>query len=216
MKTNIKNYRKYVTVQLACGLMTLFCVDALAQTVIDKDAAVQVAVETLGEKLSVDPDSVNIVHVSIMDWSDSSLGCPRPGVEYLQVVTRGAVVMLQAEKKPYRVHVAKDRAIVCDVPTRDSLAVGSRQPAGMVMRDVMQVATADLARRLNVEQSDVTVTNVQSTTWPDDSLGCAAPREVEAQEKVEGFKITLEYSGQDFSYHTDQQRAIPCPPIATE
>jgi hypothetical protein len=216
MKTNIKNYRKYVTVQLACGLMTLFCVDALAQTVIDKDAAVQVAVETLGEKLSVDPDSVNIVHVSIMDWSDSSLGCPRPGVEYLQVVTRGAVVMLQAEKKPYRVHVAKDRAIVCDVPTRDSLAVGSRQPAGMVMRDVMQVATADLARRLNVEQSEVTVTNVQSTTWPDDSLGCAVPRDAEAQEKVEGFKITLEYAGQDYSYHTDQQRAIPCPPIALE
>lgn len=216
MKTNIKNYRKYMTVQLACGLMTLSFVDVLAQTVIDKDAAAQVAVETLGKKLSVDPDKVDVVHVSIMDWSDSSIGCPRPGVEYLQIVTRGAVVMLQAEKKPYRVHVAKDRAIVCDAPTNDSSALGPRQPAGMVMRDVMQVAQADLARRLNAAQSEVTVTNVQSTTWPDDSLGCASPRDVEAQEKVKGFKITLEYAGQDFSYHTDQQRAIPCPPIATE
>ena len=207
-----------MAVQLACGLMTLSFVDVLAQSVIDNDAAAQVAVETLGKKLSMDPDSVDVVHVSIMDWSDSSLGCPRPGVEYLQIVTRGAVVMLQAEKKPYRVHVdvAKDRAIVCDTPSKDSLTPGPRQPAGMVMRDVMQVAQADLARRLNVKQSEVTVTNVQSTTWPDDSLGCAAPRDAEAQEKVEGFKITLEYAGQDFSYHTDEQRAIPCPPIALE
>ena len=197
-------------------MVALFSVDVLAQTVIDKNAAAQVAVEALSKKLSVGPDSVDIVHVSVMDWPDSSLGCPRPGVEYLQVVTRGAVVLLRSDKKPYRVHVAGDRALVCDAPTKENLSVGARQPAGMVMRDVMQAARADLARRLNVAQADVTVTNVQSRTWPDDSLGCGAPRDAKPQDKVQGFEITLEYAGRDFSYHTDQQRAIPCPPIEME
>ncbi len=47
-----------------------------------KEAAARLAVDTLSEKLSVGPESIEVVHVSIMDWPDSSLGCPRPGFEY--------------------------------------------------------------------------------------------------------------------------------------
>ena len=41
-----------------------------------KEAAARHAVDTLSEKLSVGPENIEVVHVSIMDWPDSSLGCP--------------------------------------------------------------------------------------------------------------------------------------------
>ncbi len=181
-----------------------------------RDAAAQLAVTTVSEKLSIDPETIDVIHVSIMDWPDSSLGCPRPGVEYLQAVTRGSLVLLRANKKAYRVHIGNNRAVICDKPLKGGL---SRQPkglSGIPVRGLMQTARQDLARRLGVSSTEVSVTRVESRTWPDAALGCPAPGQDYDETEIQGFRITLDYAGQTFSYHTDQQQAFPCPPIERE
>ena len=84
---------------------------APAQASAAKEAAARLAVDTLSKKLSVEPDSVEVVHMAAMEWPNSSLGCPRAGMEYLQVITPGWLALLQTGKKAYRVHIGNMYAV---------------------------------------------------------------------------------------------------------
>ncbi len=181
-----------------------------------KEAAARLAVDTLSEKLSVGPESIEVVHVSIMDWPDSSLGCPRPGFEYLQVITRGSVVLLQADQKTYRVHIGNDQAIVCETALKSASARRPKALAGQYLQDLMQTAKKDLAQRLGLAPAEISISMVESMTWPDSALGCPAPEGDYIEADVRGFRITLDHNGQSFRYHTNQQRVIPCPSIELE
>lgn len=55
------------------------------------------AITDLATTLGIDEDAVVVVLVEEVVWSDASLGCPRPGMSYAQVVTDGMRIILQAE-----------------------------------------------------------------------------------------------------------------------
>lgn len=187
-----------------------------AQSSEAKEAAARLAVDTLSQKLSVEPDKIVVVHVATMEWPNSSLGCPRPGMEYLQVITQGWLALLQTGKKAYRVHIGNKRAIVCDKPLKGALPHGPNALAGKNIRDLMQTAKKDLAQRLGVAQSEISISRIKSVTWPDSALGCPAHERDYIESEVRGFRITLDHNGQSFRYHTDQKRAFPCPSIERE
>ena len=184
-----------------------------AQSSEAKEAAARLAIKTLSEKLSIGPDSIEVMHVSIMNWPDSSLGCGRPGIEYLQVVTRGSLVLLRADNKVYKVHTGGDRAVVCEEPLKGALPRGPNTLPGMPVRDLMQEAREDLAKQLGVTPSEISITEVQTVTWPNSALGCPVPEIVYTESETRGYKITLDHQGQTFHYHADHQRVLPCPPI---
>lgn len=189
---------------------------APAQSSAAKEAAARLAVDTLSKKLSVEPDKIEVVHMAAMEWPNSSLGCPRPGMEYLQVITPGWLALLQTGKKAYRVHIGNKRAIVCENALKGALPHGPTALAGMHIRDLMQAAKKDLAQRLGVALTEISISRIESVTWPDTALGCPVPGQDYGESKVRGFRITLDHNGQSFSYHTDQKRAIPCPSIERE
>ncbi|MCZ6536273.1 MAG: hypothetical protein O7C03_04525 [Gammaproteobacteria bacterium] len=189
---------------------------APAQSSEAKEAAARLAVDALSKKLSVEPDSVEVVHVAAMEWPNSSLGCPRPGMQYLQVITRGWLALLQTGKKAYRVHIGNKQAIVCDKPLKSTLPHGPTALAGMHIRDLMQTAKKDLAQRLGVAPTEVSISRIESVTWPDSALGCPVPEQEYIAAEVRGFRITLDHNGQSFRYHTDQKLAFPCPSIERE
>ncbi|HYR20975.1 MAG TPA: hypothetical protein VEQ15_15870, partial [Myxococcales bacterium] len=51
-------------------------------------------------------------------WPDTSLGCPKPGMSYAQVVTRGFLIELEAAGKSYRYHSDLERVVPCEEPER--------------------------------------------------------------------------------------------------
>lgn len=57
-----------------------------------------------------------------MVWSDGSLGCPQPGVEYTQAEVSGFRIILRAENKlwDYRAG-AKGGVVLCDAPMTDKV-----------------------------------------------------------------------------------------------
>lgn len=187
-----------------------------AQSSEAKETAARLAVDTLSQKLSVEPDSIEVVHVAAMEWPNSGLGCPRPGVNYLQVITRGWLALLQTAQQVYRVHIGNKQAIVCENALRGALPHGPNTWAGKHIRDLMQAAKKDLAQRLDVPPTEISISKIESVTWPDTALGCPVPEQDYGESKVRGFRITLDHNGQSFSYHTDQKRAIPCPSIERE
>lgn len=65
---------------------------------------VRAAVADLAERLGIAPSAVTIVDARAVTWSDRSLGCPEPGVQYLQVLVDGAYVQLRADGADYAYH----------------------------------------------------------------------------------------------------------------
>jgi len=54
-------------------------------------------VEDLSHRLGVDLTAIRVVAVEEVTFSDASLGCPQPGMNYAQVVTDGMRVILEAK-----------------------------------------------------------------------------------------------------------------------
>lgn len=66
-----------------------------AQPLVDR------VVADLAARLGVAPNEVEVVEVREVEWPDSSLGCPKPGYSYLQVITPGYQIRLRAQGQTY-------------------------------------------------------------------------------------------------------------------
>lgn len=56
----------------------------------------------LAKKLGVELSQVKIKSYIETEWKDTSLGCPEPGMSYLQVITPGYKVVLESKQKEYQ------------------------------------------------------------------------------------------------------------------
>lgn len=59
-------------------------------------------------------DDVVIRSVEAIDFGDSSLGCPEPGMAYLQVITPGYKVDAVLAGRSFDVRVAGKRGVICE------------------------------------------------------------------------------------------------------
>jgi hypothetical protein len=73
---------------------------------------VRLAKEDLAQRLGVAVDQIQLVSVEAVNWSDTSLGCPQPGMMYAQVITPGYRVVLEAGGKQYDYHTDEGRFVV--------------------------------------------------------------------------------------------------------
>jgi hypothetical protein len=69
----------------------------------------------LAERLEISNDQITVVHSEAVEWNDGSLGCPQPGMVYLQVVTPGFRVVLAGQDQLYDYHSdTKAHFILCN------------------------------------------------------------------------------------------------------
>lgn len=86
-------------------------VDDAARHVVDLARA------ALAQELGITRDAVTLVSVEATDWNDSSLGCPKEGQAYLQVITPGYRIVLEAKGNRYEYHSDNgSRVVRCDTP----------------------------------------------------------------------------------------------------
>jgi|GEM_PF-637628 len=67
--------------------------------------------QDLAKRLSVPVNDITIIQAAHVTWSDSSLGCPQPGMAYTQVLVPGFLVVLGTASQQYEYHAGKDQAI---------------------------------------------------------------------------------------------------------
>lgn len=58
----------------------------------------------LAQRLEIDVSQVTLVQTQAVEWRDSSLGCPQPGMGYLTVITPGYLITLTAQAEEYFYH----------------------------------------------------------------------------------------------------------------
>ncbi len=89
------------------------------------EVLVDLAKADLAERLSVPVDDIRLVSYEELVWPDSSLGCPQPGMEYLQVLFDGARIILDYEGTMYNYHSGGERGLfLCEqaLPQKDDEA----------------------------------------------------------------------------------------------
>ena len=64
----------------------------------------------LAERLSIEPETVDLIEVTGVVRPDASLGCPKPGKVYPQVTREGYLVRLRVGKRVYPYHSGQDGA----------------------------------------------------------------------------------------------------------
>jgi hypothetical protein len=77
------------------------------------EAIVAAAVTDAAGRSGVPATAVRVVRVEPRDWPDSSLGCPRPGMGYAQVITPGYLILLEVAGQTLEYHADRNRIELC-------------------------------------------------------------------------------------------------------
>jgi len=80
----------------------------------ESDVAVRAAIADLAARRKISPDKVQVVSVEAVDWPDTSLGCPQPGMFYAQIIVPGYRIVLSMDGKQVEYHAdRKGRVVTC-------------------------------------------------------------------------------------------------------
>jgi hypothetical protein len=87
----------------------------------DCETPVDAARRDLATRLEIPLEQVSVLSQTEITWPDRSLGCPRKGMMYPQVITNGSQLILQVAGRSYFYHSAVDRPyFYCDLPAKKS------------------------------------------------------------------------------------------------
>ena len=64
----------------------------------------------LAERLVIDTGEIEVLDFQFVEWPDSSLGCPQPGMVYAQVLQDGMFIQLKVDGNTYNYHSGGGRA----------------------------------------------------------------------------------------------------------
>jgi hypothetical protein len=195
----------------------------------DPDAAAQAAGEQAraeaARQLKAQASEFTVVTIEPTQWTDSSLGCRKPGSMYTQVVSDGYIVVLERQGKRHQVNVAGSRAVMCETATR--ITGTTRQPTSARGLDrVSALARQDLANKLRLDAQHIRVANVEPRRWTDDDMNCSSGGGAPAgangsaaatgESSGVGYRLALSASGRTYFYHTDLRSVRACPPIEAQ
>jgi hypothetical protein len=81
------------------------------------EGLIEQARNDLSQRLSISSGQIKLVEATEVEWPDSSLGCPQEGMSYLQVITPGYRILLEAGGTQYEYHSNRDTYFVyCENP----------------------------------------------------------------------------------------------------
>ncbi|MBI3774234.1 MAG: hypothetical protein HY273_01540 [Gammaproteobacteria bacterium] len=165
---------------------------------------ITLAKQAVSKQLAVPVEQLGVQHAQAVDWPDSSLGCPQPGMMYMQVITPGFKVEVTAGKELYPVHIAGARAVVCVRGAGNSTA--PKAQAAQATVDVLRRARERLATTLNVDAANIQVHTIRAGS-PDTTAACA---EEASGGNSGGKRVELEYAGKRYEYRTDTDTVREC------
>jgi hypothetical protein len=169
----------------------------------------ELARQDLAKRLEMPLDRIIVFSAEPVEWADGSLGCPKPGIIYPQVITPGYLIILEADGKRYEYHSdTVKQVILCAQGMKPALpATTPGSTEGVVHR-----AKSDLAQRLGLASAGIDVVRVTRVELPIQDLGCPGSKEPEftIPALVTGYEIILSAGGKEHVYHARGARVVFC------
>ncbi len=188
----------------------------------EQTSAIEQAISDLAARFNIPSSEIKIVSQETVTWPNGGLGCPQPGINYIQVPVDGLRIVLDRAGTIYEYHTGQSRIVLCETSVAEpKLTEMPLEPATVSAQEVnvtpttkidpglqalIDTAAADLANRLSIDHSAVEVVSAQTVVWPDRSLGCPQPGMVYPQVLAEGYRIELRVKNQNYSYHGGEGR----------
>ena len=90
------------------------------------------ATKMLAGMLDIEASEINVIEARSVVWPDAALGCPEPGMSYIQVPKEGALIQLAVGDSIYFYHMGEGRELfLCENPTQVSPPTApDRSPGG--------------------------------------------------------------------------------------
>jgi hypothetical protein len=173
-------------------------------------APVALARQDLAGRLDLAADQIQVLSVEAVEWPDTSLGCPQPGMMYAQVLTPGYRIGLQAGGQAYTYHTGGDNLVLCEAQAGMDTDQGDGSQVDPGAAALVEQARKDLGERLNIRGDEIRVRSVEAMQWRDSSLGCPQPRTNYLMVITPGYLVKLEARGSVYEYHTSMEDAVYC------
>jgi hypothetical protein len=88
--------------------------DTAAASPISPDALVALATADAAGRAGLGQADVRAVRVESREWSDRSLGCPRPGMGYAQAITPGYLIVVEVAGQQLEYHTDHAQVVLCN------------------------------------------------------------------------------------------------------
>ena len=76
------------------------------------DQVVNLVKQHLAKQLGISLDQITLSDLKPAVWRDAGLGCPKPGVDYIQIETPGYRIVLEAQGQTYNYHTDQTQRFV--------------------------------------------------------------------------------------------------------
>ena len=70
---------------------------------------VDIATADLAAKLGIEKTDIQVAEAGYVTWRDSSIGCPQPDMQYMQVLTNGSRIVLKTREGVFHYHSGGNR-----------------------------------------------------------------------------------------------------------
>ena len=174
----------------------------------EAERMVSAAKADLAQRLGVLEEEILVRSIEEVEWRDGSLGCPQPGMSFIQVITPGFLVVLEVDGIEYEYHTDTQGSLVlCEEATVNEppTVPGEIEPG---LESLILEAKEDLSERLLIPIDEIEVLEARSVVWPDGSLGCPQPGMYYKQMPMDGVLIRLSVGGQVYEYHGGGSRTV--------
>ncbi|MCB9450410.1 MAG: hypothetical protein H6672_03170 [Anaerolineaceae bacterium] len=170
--------------------------------------------DDLTQELGISRDTVQLHLVEAADWATVDLGCGEIAIPGSTDVTiPGYRIVFLVENTPYEYHTDTDSTFRrCEQAGTVLGETQSLLDIDPVASELVLLAQRRLGTALDLPTLRIDVTDVEPFTWSDTSLGCPQPGETYTPLVVDGYRIVLTARDQDYIFHTDFDRVIPCAP----
>ena len=89
-----------------------------------------------------------------------------------------------------------------------NMAPTTSTPYDHSLQSLVESAKLDLAQKLNISGSEISVVDARAIVWPDASLGCPQPGMLYKQVPEDGTLIILQVEGINYRYHNGGNREL--------
>jgi hypothetical protein len=96
-----------------------------------------------------------------------------------------------------------------DSPSQgDTIEMNPTTPADAGLQNLIERAKEDLAQRLKIVLTEISLIDAKAVVWPDASLGCPQPGMKYKQVPEDGALIVLQVNGINYEYHNGGSRGL--------
>ncbi len=159
------------------------------------------------ERTGFERQEIEVVRAETVVWNDGSLGCPKPGEFYIQVLMSGYWVVLDVYGEDYD-YRANDSGYFFLCEGKGGPTMPTSNPGVDIENPLVIQAKEDLAGRLGISPNHIALLSYEEVVWPDASLGCPQPGMAYIQVSQDGALIRLSVEGQVYDYHSGGNRDV--------